>query len=750
MTDVPQVRYETPEWVANCETCKPIWQRLTSGDELQNSIDLGSYKDPLPGQCPHFKPIVQALDEYSKGRSENENDLTTETHVTSGGQEYTIDIHKCADTHSWTWNLALVDKESMSHHPGTTRILDPEWADMTVLNTWKDACISSHGASCQNPLKIWHTRPAWLIDVEQKCLVPGDVGGTYVALSYTYGNHVGRLIDASILTMFQLPDALKNPTLSGYVSPIIRNAMFLTAAIGERYLWADAICITHEDKESTTRQLNSMGAIYANAIVTIMAADGDSLTGLAGIKGISAARELEQQIVPFEDQVLLRIDNFGLRAEDWLPYYERGWIYQELRLSTRKIVFHKEQLHWMCRCAVWHEESAQKLQTEMGSYREATMDSSLSTLFAGFFDWSAFNLAVTWYNGKTFRYDEDAFPAISGFLSVLSRHFKGGFLYGIPEMMFERGLGWTPSYPIPSLERRTRSSRPQSIQLKPSGLPSWSWIGWSGGVRAGYNEATLVSRRYDRLEETAPITKWYTSHSPTDPPELWRRIRSTWYENRSSYKDFTKPLPPGWTRYKAPDKSTWNEGPHLFPDGCEEYIFKHESMPVKEPGFEEEQGWYYPFPVAEVDESTLPNMPEQTDYLFCRTKKAQLWGIQKKSSFLGTEEYEIWDEALLYNSQKQEVGFLDPVSYDYQARLPKTVTDGERGFPVDLVSVCKIRTYSRTQDQVTKIWDKTTKDTYLVLWVEWKAGIAYRLGSGQVQVDKWDELDLEDISLILG
>ncbi|KPA36155.1 heterokaryon incompatibility protein [Fusarium langsethiae] len=741
MTDAPQVEYHTPDWVTSCETCKAVWQRLTNGDTFKHTINLGSYKEALPAQCPHFKPIVEALYEYSK--DENGNDMSREVRIEFGTQGYAINLDETVDDCGFHWNLALVEDDSVPHHPGTARILGHEWADLAVLNTWKDTCLSSHGASCQNPLKIWHTRPAWLIDVEQKCLVPGNVQGNYVALSYTYGNHIGRLVDASILDMLQVPDALESPTLSEYVSPIIRNAIFLTTAIGERYLWADAICITHEDWESTARQLTLMGAIYANAIVTIIAADGDSLTGLTGIKGISAARQLKQSIIPFGDQKLLRMENFGLEAEYWLPYYERGWIYQEMRMSTRKIVFHEEQLHWMCQCSVWHEESAQKAQIERTPSSLVTIDSSMMILFAGFFDWSVFSLLVTRYNDMTFRYDEDALPAISGLFSILSRRFEGGFLYGIPEMMFERGLGWKPWLDSTNLERRVRSSRPQDTQLKPSGLPSWSWIGWSGNVDPGYNEATLMARGFDGLEETTPITEWYTSHSPTDPPELWRRIRSAWYEDRKSYKDFTKPSPPGWTRHKAPDKSTWNDGPHLFPDGCNEYFFKHDSMPVDEPGSEEGRGWYYPFPIKEVNESTLPDMPEQTEYLFSKTNKARLWGVQKNGE---------GKDALLCNSQKQEIGFLNLVNDYYRARFPKTLTDGEGGILVDLVAVCKVRTYSRTQDEVTKIWDKTltTKDTYLVLWVEWKDGIAYRLASGHVQVNRWDELDLESISLILG
>ncbi|KAL3589558.1 hypothetical protein FPOAC2_11727 [Fusarium poae] len=743
MTDVPQFSYETPDWVASCKTCKPVWQRLTTGDKFEHPISLGSYEDPLPAQCSHVKPMVKALYEYS--RDEEEKDMTRDVQIDCFTGGYSIDLVETVGNGQYRWNLALVDQDSVPDHPGTARILDPKWADLSVLNTWKDTCISSHGTSCQNPFKIWHTRPAWLVDVERKCLVPGNVEGNYIALSYAYGDHSGRLIDSNVLQALQVQNALESPSLSEHMSPIIRNAMFLTAAVGERYLWVDALCITHEDRESTTQQLNLMGAIYANAIVTIMSVDGDSLTGLAGIKGISAARQLEQDIIPFGDQKLIRIDYFNLQSEHWLPYYERGWVYQEIRLSNRKIVFQEEQIHWMCHCAVWHEESAQKVRTWTDPYNK-TMDLSMRVLLAGFFDWSVFNLVVTWYNIMTFRYDEDVFPAISGFFSVLSRRFKGGFLYGIPEMMFERGLGWTPTFDSTDLQRRVRSSRPEDIQLKPSGLPSWSWIGWSGSVNPGYTEATLVARRHDKLEETTPITKWYTSRSPTDPPELWRRIRSTWYDDRNSYKDFTKPLPSGWTRHKAPDKSKWVGGPHIFPDGCDQYVFTHESMPDDEPEEEEAQAWYYPFPVTDVNESTSPDMPEQTEYLFCKTWKAQLWGTQD------IKEKGNINIALLYNSQKEQVGFLHLVNKTYLARFPEALTDEGGGLPVDLVAVCKVREYSRTQDEVTEIWDKalTIKDTYLVLWVEWINGIAYRLASGNVQVDKWDELDLESISLILG
>lgn len=50
-------------------------------------------------------------------------------------------------------------------------------------------------------------------------------------------------------------------------------------------------------------------------------------------------------------------------------------------------------------------------------------------------------------------------------------------------------------------------------------------------------------------------------------------------------------------------------------------------------------------------------------------------------------------------------------------------------------------------------WDPHTidiRETYEVLWVEWEDGVAYRLASGRVAKEAWEEADLEDVSLVLG
>lgn len=103
-------------------------------------------------------------------------------------------------------------------------------------------------------LKIWPTRPSWLIDIENKCIVPGHGCHTFVALSYMWGKDPGFRFNTAILEKLQLPNALEIPEISIHLAPIIGHAMYLTFSIGERYLWVDILCIVHGDDAATAEQ----------------------------------------------------------------------------------------------------------------------------------------------------------------------------------------------------------------------------------------------------------------------------------------------------------------------------------------------------------------------------------------------------------------------------------------------------------------------------------------------------------------
>ncbi|KAK7917985.1 hypothetical protein PG985_009859 [Apiospora marii] len=736
--EAPHSGSSTPQWASDCTACQDIWN-LFSDPKSAAAVNLGSFPEALSTSCPAHKPLVQAFRSHV---ADCEDAETQDVGLVCGADGHSVEMVQSISHGGYVWHLLLVKDASVESHPGTGRILDPDWANLGMLKEWKHDCLALHGKLCDNPMKIWETRPAWLIDVKQRCLVPGQVPDNFVALSYVYGSHRGSHMDADMLARLQQPMALDAPEAAQLLSPIVQHAMYLTGVIGELYLWVDALCIPHHDAEATKQQLEMMAAIYAAAVVTIIAADGTARDGLQGLQGISASRDLGQTIIPFGDGEQLVVRNTGMFSlSGGLPYYDRGWTYQEYKMSPRRILFHSRELHWECSCSVWHEELVR------GAEVDKYIDDRMKVILAGFPDLGYLSHIVGNYNKRTLRYEEDALPGITGLLSVLSRSFAGGFLYGLPTMFFDRALGWTPHWSHINLRRRLTSDRSPENRLSPSGLPSWSWTGWQGLVSlVALGEAACINPRYCRVEETTPITTWYTGPSPQTPPSERRRVRSTWFEDRQDYKDLSRSLPPGWTRHDAPATGSFRDEPFLHPDGCDRYIFKHEAMPP--PGSDgdvgdEERAWHYPFPVAEIHESVLPPcMLEQTAYLFCDTAGARLWGHQAGD----------YNMVSLCRSDGVAVGSLHLHNEDSLRRFPGAATKEEAGLPVELVAIYKSRQYSKTWDEQEHRYrlPLTQSDVYCVLWVEWTGGVAYRLASGHVRAEEWDGLEHQSVSLILG
>ncbi|KAK7961163.1 hypothetical protein PG988_012377 [Apiospora saccharicola] len=721
----PQLGSSTPHWASDCTTCQDIWE-LFSDPKSAHAVNLGSFQEALSTSCPNHKPLVQAFYEYVTDGEEADTE-TLDVGLTRDAEDRSVRFDQSITDLGLFWHLLLVKDAAVESHTGTGRIRDPDWANLGMVKQWKRDCLTLHGHLCDNPLKIWNTRPAWLIDVRQRCLVPGQVPENYVALSYVYGSHRGSHIDAGMLARLQQPLALDSPGIAQLLPPIVQHAMYLTYVIGEIYLWVDALCIPHHDPEATKEQLGMVGAIYANAVVAIVAADGDASDGLQGLQGASASRNnTRQRIIPFGDeQIVVRNSGTFFMSRD-LPYYDRGWTYQENSMCARQIFLNGRELHWGCSCGFWDEELVPGAEVDMHIDHHR-----IKTILAGFPDLSSLGHIIEGYNKRTLRYGEDALPGITGLLSVLSRSFAGGFLLG------ETNLG-----------RRVASDRSTEDRLSPSGLPSWSWIGWQGAVTLaayGDGEAACVNPRYSRTEETTPITEWYTGPSPQTPPSERRRIRSTWFENRQGYKDFTKPLPSGWTRHDAPTMNSTHNDPFLYPDGCDQYIFKHDAMPAEpHPDGDEDRAWHYPFPVAEIQESALPCMPEQTAYLFCDTIGTRLWGIN-----LTTTTTTRWTCAIVKTKKSDRFTCITKTrGLAFQLWPPGTGV----GLPVDLVAIYKSRKISGTWDTQEMRYGLPLKrrDVYCVLWIEWIEGVAYRLASGHVEAEAWDGLEHESVSLVLG
>ena len=342
--------------MSSCEVCNDLWQFFSEPESSKEKINLGSFEEALASECPDHTRVIE---KFKKLGDDNENiDLTTSTDVgfLKGNSGHSTSLYQSVTKLGLVWNLLAVQKPDVANHPGNARVVDPEWMDLNLIAQWKRDCLSLHGARCQNPLRVPPVSPAWLVDVTRNCIVPGRDGVEYVALSYRSGDGAASQLDRGTLTQLQHDGALKNADIWNGLALKIQHAIQLTAAIGERYIWVDSLCIDHNDRTATSEQLNLMTAIYAGAVFTIIAADGDRTSGINGLKYISQQREMNQKVFRIGDERLV-VRNTGIFTLDHFHnYHNRGWTYQEFKMSPRRLIFMKGEAHWLCNCSEWHEE----------------------------------------------------------------------------------------------------------------------------------------------------------------------------------------------------------------------------------------------------------------------------------------------------------------------------------------------------------------------------------------------------------
>lgn len=744
-----------------CQICQDLLQMLVASEESPPStktIVLGSYEEALATDCQWHKPLVESFVAHCQSKDhQTQRDMGLKNLEIILLDEKPHVVSSSSFTNSM--GLLLVNKSPLCNdHLRKGRFFDPMYMDLDILKCWLNECLTTHGTRCHNPMRIWHTHPAWLVDVKEMCLIPGDdtaVGSSsFVALSYRWGSQPSISVVPESMPSLKRPGILDDYLTDGWVStlmtPMIRHAIYLTSVLGERYLWVDTLCIVHGDR-STSEQLSLMGSFYASAVVVIVAADGDARDGIAGLRGVpeSRPREAQHSFIPFRnDETILIRDTSPFLLSMGGPYYNRGWTYQEYKMASRKIFFKDGLMHWECQCTRWHEDLSHDVESDK------YIEPRLRDIVAGFPAFESLSSIIEEYNELDLRYEEDALPGILGLLSVFSRSFAGGFLYGIPETFFDLALGWKPGwFRGMALTRRKSSDRPSHLKFS-AGLPSWSWVGWKGRVLFGH-ETLLMGPWDSAINETFPVTRWFTGSSPNTAPGARREIRSKWCEQRSKWKkdaaDHALPLPTGWTRHevKPGSISSFMDGPLLWPEECGGFMYKHKSLPDHHSGLNDM--FFYPFPVPDITETTPPDMPEQTAYLFCTTQRARLW--TRGESVGDRYPCNLTDVfTSMHDGLRDAVGTLQLHDDDQLQRLVEASAGTELGVQVEIVAINRVKTCGNTliKEGMRQSLPQWTREEYTVLWIEWEGGVAYRNGVGSIEKSKWEQLDLEDVDLVLG
>ena len=731
---------------SDCDICQQIMRGFHTPFSQNYQVDLGPADVVLSKQCSAHFPLLAGLKERFESDQRSfvkislqESRMKVSKIENTTNLDITMDENKMGGAMVET--LELVSSGASTGHPGRGVIPDAQWIDTSLFKKWKECCQHSHGEGCEHPLRQYRlsqSTPAWLIDVQNRCLIPGQPEISYVALSYKWGQTEGLKTMIALLPQLHRPNALTE--LGSQIPETIRNAMDVVQLLGEDHLWVDSLCIAQDDEGIKFRELNQMAAIYANSTVTIIAAEGENAEhGLCGIQGVSKKRELKQVIFEFGDKEKVIKPKFPWYRVAQSPYFKRGWTFQEYLFSKRRLIFEDRTVRWECSRCAWHEDITHVDGPE-SKFRCNWMD----VVVDGYPSLGAFGYMLLEYNDREFTYAEDALPAITGLISMLSQKYEGGFLCGLPEMYFDAALNWGGW--VGDLSRRSSSGL--SLASKSlTRLPSWSWIGWKGRIAGGWrsNEDYIKNGRYTTPMYTVPITEWYTGDTPFEGTR--RRIKSKFLRERDIYKDhLDRPLPRGWTRHThdlkdSPAKAERRDNKYEYPppERCGSCFYTHETAPGTE--------FWYPIPI--LDSGSEAILPPQTQYLFCDTHRAFLNASYKEGdekhfshSIWMRDQAGAWAGVLLLH-REEDFEFFS--------------TDLPSGPHVELVAISRgYISNDETQHAPTEMTcEERPKSSllyefYNVLWIEWKDGIAYRRAHGRVLKDVWERQDLEPLSLILG
>lgn len=413
-------------------------------------------------------------------------------------------------------------------------LVDSGQIDLSLGAMWLHECEANHGSHCSE--QSWSDAvqaPPNLrvIDVQQNYVVsaPTTRDFRFVALSYVWGMPAFETLK---LTGSNLQQLTQKNGLTEYwhgIPATVKDAISVVRAMGERYLWVDALCIVQDvNDEEKHHEIAAMDWIYSKALFTIVAADAQtSMSGLGGVR--PASRNLKQHAVQVRAGTRLLIPIDAPRNLDESVWNSRAWTFQERLLSRRLLIFQGGQMLWHCRSSIAHEDMtpADKgidypalpwltLRKQLIG-TDGKVDGSImvfpdqSTHIVRSETFRQYARLVEQYTHRQLTNDEDILNALGGLLHIFRQFFKFPMRYGLPEILFDIALLWQPAEML-----EVRHS------INDSKFPSWSWAGWKGKVK--YEEpfyadvdqflgtltrVPLKEAEYRREERIRPLIRWY-------------------------------------------------------------------------------------------------------------------------------------------------------------------------------------------------------------------------------------------------
>ena len=183
--------------------------------------------------------------------------------------------------------------------------------------------------------------------------------------------------------------------------------------------------------------------------------------------------------------------------------YSRGWVFQEILLSRRRLHFAKDHVFWHCQCLVQSEDRSYVDDEEQMFPSDIIVDQ----------DWH--NLMFT-YSGKDFTFSTDCLAALAGVVKWYSKRFELAPVLGLWRETLSLDLGWQ------NVGKDCEGAAPRRSTI--AGLPSWTWLVWDGYVQSPLHKGVEASVPFLRVIDC--IINWVGEPMTSPLESVGLRIRA--------------------------------------------------------------------------------------------------------------------------------------------------------------------------------------------------------------------------------